>query len=207
MRMVFCYLVLSTHLYSISYQQHPTFQMYVTYLYCSYIVCIIASLLSMLWLYTRSLFNEFSFSAVTRCWAGFRKENLWDNWSKLVTSLVPFPSSHWQCCSTEGKLHSWMPVPSYYHYITFNYLLSVPGHCWLGIGKRIQPIKYLVMMFWHGCLSGVKSKWLCTVMFQLMHCHPSSIASLKSRMVLPFRCSLTQVLLENRLFVNSCCCL
>ena len=52
--MVFCCLVLSTHLYSISYQQTPTSQMYVTRLH--------ASVFSVLWWYIHTVtfhFNSF----------------------------------------------------------------------------------------------------------------------------------------------------
>jgi len=38
------------------------------------------------------------------------------------------------------------------------------------------------------------------------HCHLSSLASLKSRMVLPFWCSLIQVVLEIQAVKQGCCC-
>jgi len=65
-------------------------------------------------------------------------------------------------------------------------------HCWLGI--RVWPIK----IEWWGWL-----KWGADCLHMGCHCQPqtlSSLASLKSRMVLPFRYRLTQVVLEKRSF-------
>ena len=65
-------------------------------------------------------------------------------------------------------------------------------HCWLGI--MVWPIK----IEWWGWL-----KWGADCLHMGCHCQPqtlSSLASLKSRMVLPFRYRLTQVVLEKRSF-------
>jgi len=89
-------------------------------------------------------------------------------------------------------------------YIIFLLLLSIVWCCAFGaltllVGhqKSIRPVKYWVIRWCCGYLSGVRCKWFAygpadaTVT-------PSSLASLKSRMVWPFWCRLTQVILEKR---------
>ena len=79
----------------------------------------------------------------------------------------------------------------------FHWAPPVLWHCWLGIGKSIQPVK-IVMRCWRGCLERDAD---CLHMVQLMPLHPktpSSLASFKSRLVLPFWYRLTQVDLEKR---------
>jgi len=81
---------------------------------------------------------------------------------------------------------------------------SVLWHCWLGIRKSIRPVK----IEWWGvgvviCLERGADR---LHMVQLMPQHPktpSSLALFKSRLVLPFCCRLTQVVLEKRL-LNGC---
>jgi len=63
--------------------------------------------------------------------------------------------------------------------------------------KSIQPIKNWVMRCWCGFLSGVQCKWFAYGQADAM-ANPSSLASLKSRMVLPSWYLLIQVVLENR---------
>jgi len=60
-------------------------------------------------------------------------------------------------------------------------LPSVLWHCWLGVRKSIRPVKNWVMGYWRGYLSGVWCKWFAWSSW--CHCHPSSLASVKSRMV------------------------
>ena len=72
-------------------------------------------------------------------------------------------------------------------------------HCWLGVRKSIRPVK----IEWWGvsvviCLERGAD---CLHMVQLMPLHPktpSSLASFKCRLVLPFWYWLTQVVLEKR---------
>jgi len=74
------------------------------------------------------------------------------------------------------------------------YLPSMLWHFWLDGSKGIWPVK----TEWHGYLSAARCKWFAygpadaTVT-------SSSLASLNSRMVLPFWWWLTQVVLEQRL--------
>jgi len=72
-------------------------------------------------------------------------------------------------------------------------------HYWLGVRKSIQPVK----IEWWGvgvviCLEQAAD---CLHMVQLVPLHPkipSSLASFKSRLVLPFWYTFTQVVLEKR---------
>ena len=59
------------------------------------------------------------------------------------------------------------------------------------------------MRCWHGYLSGGRCKWF--VVCDDATATPSSLASLKSRLVWPFCCQLTQIALEKRL-LNWCLC-
>ena len=93
----------------------------------------------------------------------------------------------------------------YWYDVTYDvcvvwYLLpSVLWHCWLVVRKSIRPVK----IDWCGvgvviCLERDAD---CLHMIQLMPLHPrtlSSLASLKSGLVLPFWYRLTQVVLEKR---------
>ena len=79
------------------------------------------------------------------------------------------------------------------------WLPSVLWHCWLGVRKSNQPVK---IEWWDVdvviCLERGAD---CLHMVQLMPLHPkipSSLASFKSRVVLPFWYWLTQINLEKR---------
>ena len=76
---------------------------------------------------------------------------------------------------------------------------SVLWHCWLGIRKSIQAIK---IEWWGvGVVICLEQGADCLHMVQLMPLHPktpSSLASFKFRLVLPFWYQLTQVVLEKR---------
>ena len=60
--------------------------------------------------------------------------------------------------------------------------------CWLGGRKGIRPVKTWVVGCWHGYLSGARCRWP-----SWCHCHSLSLASVKSRLVLPFWYRLTRV--------------
>jgi len=66
----------------------------------------------------------------------------------------------------------------------------------------IPGCKIWVMRCWRGYLSGMRCKWFAYGPPDAT-ATPSSLASLKSRFVLPFWCRITQVVLENRL-LNGC---
>jgi len=76
---------------------------------------------------------------------------------------------------------------------------SVLWHYWLGIRKSIQPVKIEV---WLVVLLSVWSKvHIVCIWSSWRHCHPktpSSLASFKSGLVLPFWYRPTQVVLEKR---------
>jgi len=60
-------------------------------------------------------------------------------------------------------------------------LPSVLWHCWSGVRKSIQPVKYWVMR-WHGYLPWVRYKWFAYGPTDATAA-PSSLALLKSRIV------------------------
>jgi len=84
----------------------------------------------------------------------------------------------------------------------------------VGCQEEHPVCKNWVMRCWRGCLSGVRCKWFAYGPADAT-ATPSSLASLKSRMVEPFWCRLTQVVPENRPSVEClvavsdvcvCCC-
>ena len=72
---------------------------------------------------------------------------------------------------------------------------SVFSDCWLGIRKSIWPLVNWVTWCWHGYLSGMRCKWFA---YGPANVTPSSLASLKSRMVLSFRCQLIRNVIGNQ---------
>ena len=80
--------------------------------------------------------------------------------------------------------------------------LSVLWHCWLGGRKGIRPVKYWVVGCWRGYLSGAKCRLAWP---SWCHCHSLSLASVKSRLVLPFWYRLTRVVPEKGP-LNGCVC-
>jgi len=66
-----------------------------------------------------------------------------------------------------------------------------------GRQERHLTCKNWIVGCWHSYLSGVRCKWFACGPANAT-ATPSSLASLKSRMVLPYRCRLTQVVLEKR---------
>jgi len=82
-------------------------------------------------------------------------------------------------------------------------LPSMLWRCWLGGKKGIRPVKKLEWWgYWHGHLSGAR----CSCIWpSWCHCHSLSLASVKSRLVLPFWYLLTQVVPEKEP-LNGCVC-
>ena len=77
-------------------------------------------------------------------------------------------------------------------------------YCWLGIWKSIRPVK----IEWWGADICLQRCADCLHMVQLMPLHPqtpSTLASFKSRLILPSWYWLTQVVLEKR-SLNECSC-
>ena len=84
-------------------------------------------------------------------------------------------------------------------------LPSVLWHCWLGIRKSIWPLRSWVVRCWHGYLSGARCKWFAYGPADATAA-PSSLAPVKSRMVVSFWCQLTQVVLEKRQLTGRTIC-
>ena len=78
---------------------------------------------------------------------------------------------------------------------------SVLWRCWLGSRKGIRPAKNRVV----GCWLSVWSKVQTCICPSWCHCHSLSLASVKSRLVLPFWYRLTWVVLEKGP-LNGCVC-
>jgi len=87
--------------------------------------------------------------------------------------------------------------------ITIIILLSVLWRCWLGGRKGIRPVKNRVVGYWRGYLSGAR----CRLAYGPADATAThlSLASVKSRLVLPFQYRLTWVVPEKGL-LNRCVC-
>ena len=70
--------------------------------------------------------------------------------------------------------------------------------CWLGGRKGIRPVKNWVVGVWSEVQTCIWSSWC--------HCHSLSLASVKSRLVLPFWYRLTWVVLRKRAIKRVCAC-
>ena len=81
-------------------------------------------------------------------------------------------------------------------------LPSVLWCCWLGGRKGIRPVKNWVVGCCRGYLSGAGCR---RVWPSWCHCHSLSLASVKSRLVLPFWYRLTRVVPEKGP-LNGCVC-
>jgi len=64
--------------------------------------------------------------------------------------------------------------------------------CWLGGRKGIRPVENWAVGCWRGYLSGARCRLKC-IWSSGCHCHSLSLASGKSRLVLPFWYRLTRV--------------
>jgi len=105
----------------------------------------------------------------------------------MTLSVVEWNVNHYFPPLTEKKLYS------LWHLL---HLPSVLWHCWLGVRKSIRPVKNWGMRCWHGYVSGARCKWFANGPADAT-ATPSSLASLKSWMVLPFWYRLTQAVLDN----------
>ena len=86
------------------------------------------------------------------------------------------------------------------------FLVKVPSvlwRCWLGGRKGIWPVKKLSggVLAWLSAWSEVQT-CICP---SWCHCHSLSLASVKSRLVLPLWCRLTRVVLDKGP-LNGCVC-
>jgi len=85
------------------------------------------------------------------------------------------------------------------------HISTVLWHCWFGVRESIRPIENWVIRCCYGYLCGVKCRWFAYGPADATAI-PSSHAALKSRMVLPFWCRLTEIVLESRPLNKCCCC-
>ena len=83
------------------------------------------------------------------------------------------------------------------------WLPSVLWRCSLGGRKGIRPVKNWTVGCWCGCLSETRCRLARP---SRCHCHSLSLASVKSRLVLPFWYRLTRVVPEKRAVERVCVC-
>jgi len=120
-------------------------------------------------------------------------------WLRSSSSAVVLEGNHWSgitlamhynCCPTHARTHA---VP------------SVLWRCWLGGRKGIRACKKRVVGCWRGCLSGARCRLACGPA-DATATHSLSLASVKSRLVLPFWYRLTQVVPEKGPLNGCVCC-
>jgi len=121
------------------------------------------------------------------------------------------PSTGWHSFGwTRWVIVTWLSCTCTWnlHFLSFyvnSVSPSVLWHCCLSMRKSIQSVKNWVMKCWRGYLSKVTCKWFAYSLADAT-ATSSSLASLKSRMVLPFWCQLMQIVLEKKP-LNGCLCL
>ena len=124
----------------------------------------------------------------------------WTNSSYVFWNLLELSSQRYlmMCFDFNASCFHVLLSTCYPVYLLLMFLVpSVFWYCWLGIRKSIPPVKNWVVICWHGCLYGARCKWSAYGPVDVT-ATPSSLASLKSRLVEPFLCQLTQVVLKKR---------
>ena len=111
----------------------------------------------------------------------------WEDWSFINSSTTQWLYGISELCG----------------YVCTNILPSVLWHCWLGSRKGIRPVKKLSsgVLVWLSARSEVQT----CIWPSGFHCHSLSLASVKSRLVLPFWYRLTQVV-PDKGPLNGCVC-
>jgi len=106
-----------------------------------------------------------------------------------------------------SSLLSWVELSSNFS-ARYRYLYELPSvlwRCWLGSRKGIQPVNKLSggVLAW---LSDWSNEQTCILVWlSWCHCHSLSLASVKSRLVLPFWYRLTRIVPDKGL-LNGCVC-
>ena len=103
--------------------------------------------------------------------------------------------SNCRCCQLMPKIAESLFSMLPHWWISYSAAFSALTQ--LCIRKNIWPVKNWVMRYWHGYLSGARCKWFAYSLADAT-ATPSSLASLKSGMVLSFWYQLTQIVLEKR---------
>ena len=167
------------------------------------------------------LINGYCYSSALRCWNILQNGNTDGclvpccGQISVLTLLVPLMSSSLLWCFGFTASVNFMSAESYanwvsfvFHFLTFrtiiksalwmciflnfsDLLLSVLWRCWLCGRKGIRPVKKLSggVLAWLSVWSKVQT----CIRLSWCHCHSLSLASVKSRLVLPFWCWLTRV--------------
>jgi len=113
--------------------------------------------------------------------------------SRKMVVCVAIPPHHFLCpenpdwatlgsCDLQNILHVLYPNDNLWSIEEKVILPSVLWRCWLGSRKSIQPVKTWVVRYWHGYLTRERCKWFAYGSADAI-ATPSSLASLKSRMV------------------------
>ena len=125
-------------------------------------------------------------------------------WFKIMVWQFPKVLFVVTPCKIQSEMKiSWTQTETerrfYFHLIFKEPLPSVLWHCWLGVRRSIRPVK---IKWWGvGVVICLQRGADCLHMVQLMPLHPktpSTLASFKSRLVLPFWYQLTRVVQEKR---------
>jgi len=117
-----------------------------------------------------------------------------------VALVAPYTNSNYCTQSCFGKIIHWNTNTLL---SLLADLLSVLWRCWLGGRKGIRPVKNLSggVLVWLSVCSEVQT----CIWSSWCHCHSLSLASVKSRLVLPFWYWLTWVVPEKEP-LNGCVC-
>ena len=128
-------------------------------------------------------------------------------WLKLLISTESFNYCSILHCCSQFHFHAYEFLPCQLVFIhDFNFIAfllpSVLWRCWLGGRKGIWPVKteWWVLVWlsvWGGVQTCIWPSWC--------HCHSLSLASVKSRLVLPFWYWLTRVVPDKEP-LNGCVC-
>jgi len=126
------------------------------------------------------------------------------------TTVRPGTKSQTSECVFDSDWIVWPHITHDLTAICTRVLPSVLWHCWLGVRKSIRPVKNWVMRWWHGYLSKARCRWLAYGPVDAT-ATPSSLASLKSRIVLPSGASLPRLSWKRGRCLGECrlanCCI
>ena len=145
-------------------------------------------------------------------WSNKKVSGLWKTCSTHHKGIVGRPDLNWsntthkvvkQVESRDCNAKYFDQLYSVADFASVLWFPSVLWRCWLGGRKGIRPVKKLSggVQVWLSVLSEVQT----CIWPSWCHCHSLSLASVKSRWVLPFWYRLTRVVLDKEL-LNGCVC-